>query len=113
MDLGAHVREAVLEVFERMRDTSKAFAACNRSTYAVGPFKRLLAAASTQLQGDDRDAYYARALALVSTLTAGPQGRKALSVLLNAQRQQTCVPVDLSKRLDALWPGSLAGLANH
>lgn len=75
--------------------------------------RRLLSATSTEFQGDDRDTYYTHALALASTLMASPQGRHALSRLLHEQRQQTCDPIDLSARLNALWPGGLSGLARH
>ncbi len=71
----------------------------------------LLAREPAAFYADGREVRYLHAFALVATLMSHAEGRAALAGVLAAQREDSCVPVDVPRGLDAGYPGGLAALA--
>lgn len=80
---------------------------------ALSSLRTLLTADRERFHGDGEQSNYTRAMALISTLMASPQGRRSLSIALAEQRKQTCVPIDFAAALDRTWPSGLSSLAAH
>lgn len=78
---------------------------------ALSTLRSLLSADRERFHGDGEQSNYTRSMALISTLMASPQGRRALSLALAEQRKQTCVPIDFAAVLNQAWPSGLSSLA--
>jgi len=80
---------------------------------ALSSLRSLLGADQEQFHGHGELLNYTRSMALISTLMASPQGRRALSLALAEQRKQTCLPIDFAALLNKAWPAGLPSLAAH
>jgi hypothetical protein len=80
---------------------------------ALSSLRSLLGADQEQFHGHGELLNYTRSMALISTLMASPQGRRALSLALAEQRKQTGLPIDFAALLNKAWPAGLPSLAAH